>query len=245
VALAPDDRLILIQLIRHEQEQGRWADALELSRQGRRMFPEDFNLDLLHARGLINTGRGLEATELLAATQVLPSENARESHRLYEQAHTLVALDAMEAGRYAEAKQHLTAALEWPEHLGQGRPYDPEERVVRYLLGRVEQELGNPDQARQEFLMVVEATGDLRADVGRQDIPTIASLLVLDRTDELQAMAVDAATDTDAGRFAAELAGALADTPDDPGAVSRELAVSYPELFGDLDGQILLRALSF
>jgi Flp pilus assembly protein TadD len=245
VALAPEDRTILIRLIRHEQEQGRWTDALALSEQGRRSFPEDFNLDLLHARGLINLGRGREATELLAVTHVLPSENARQSHRLYERAHTLVALDAIEAERYAEAKRHLAAALEWPERFGQGRPYDPEERLVRYLLGWVEQKLGNPDQARREFLAVVDATGSLHTDVGRQGIPMIPSLYALGRTAELQAIAADAAADTDAGRFAAALARALADGPDDSGAVGRRLAAEYPELFSDLDGRLLRRALSY
>jgi Tfp pilus assembly protein PilF len=244
VALAPEDRIILIQLIRHEQEQGLWAEALALSEQGRRSFPEDFNLALLHARGLINTDRGLEATELLAATRVLPSENARESHRLYEQAHTLAALDAIEAGSFAEARRHLVAALEWPEHLGQGRPYDPEERLVRYLLGRVEQSLGNPDQAQREFLAVVDRTGRIRANVSRQDIPVVPSLYALGRTAELQAIAAEAATDTFAGRFTAAFARALADGPDDPAAVGRQFVADYPELFSDLDGRLLRRALS-
>ena len=245
VALAPDDRLILIQLILHEQERGRWAEALALSEEGRRSLPGDFNLDLLHARGLINTGRGLEAAELLAVTHVLPSENSRESHRLYEQANTLAALDAIDAERYAEAKRHLSAALEWPEHLGQGRPYDPEERLVRYLLGRVERELGDPDQADREFLAVIDATGSLQSEVGLQDIPAIPSLYALGRTAELEALAADAATDADAGRFAAELARALADAPSDPRTDVRQLAAEYPELFADLDGRLLLRALSF
>jgi len=244
VELAPDDRLVLIQLIRHEQERGRWAEALSLSQQGRRDFPGDFNLDLLHARGLIHTGRGREATALLASTRVLPSENARESHRLYEQAHTLAALDAMEAERYTVAKRHLSSALEWPEHLGQGRPYHPEERLVRYLLGRVENELGNPTQARQEFQAVVDATADLQSNVARQDVISVPALYALDRTDELQNIATDVATDTHAGRFIAELADALAEGPGDPAAVGRRLAADYPDLFDDLDGQLLLRALS-
>jgi len=245
VALAPDDRIVLIELIRYEQERGRWSEALALTERGRRLFPEDFNLDLLHARALINTDRALEATEVLATTRVLPSENSRESHRLYEQAHTLAALDAIDAERYDEARRHLTAALEWPEHLGQGRPYDPEERLVRYLLGRVEQRLGNSDRARREFQEVIDATDELTADLLRQDIPAIPSLHVLGRAAELRVLASDTpATGTEARRFAGELARAMAG-PDDPVAVVRQLAAGYPSLFSDLDGLILLRALTF
>jgi hypothetical protein len=49
-----------------------------------------------------------------------------------------VALDALEAQDYSKAAEHLRAALEWPESLGQGRPYEPEERRVRFLLGLAE-----------------------------------------------------------------------------------------------------------
>ncbi len=245
VALAPENRILLIELIRHEQEQDHWSEALALTERGRQSFPGDFNLDLLHARALINTGRALQATQVLAGTHVLPSENARESHRFYERAHTLAALDAIDAERYDEARRHLMAALEWPEHLGQGRPYDPEERLVRYLLGRMEQKLGSSDQARREYLAVVGATGDLQGDLQTQDIPAIPSLHALGRTTELRAVAADAAGDTEAARFAGELARALVDGPDDLGAVARQLAAGYPELFSDLDGRLLLRALSF
>jgi tetratricopeptide (TPR) repeat protein len=245
VQLAPEDRIMLIELVRYERDRGHWLEALALTERGRQSFPDDFNLDLLHARALINSGRALEATEVLENTRVLPSENSRESHRLYEQAHTLAALDAIDAERYAEARRHLLAALEWPENLGQGRPYDPEERLVRHLLGRVEQELGNPEQARREFRAVVDATGDSQGDVQLQDITAVASFYALGRGDELRAIASDkAATGSEAGRFSIELARALADRPDDFGAVVRRLAGRYPSLFGDLDGRILLRVLS-
>lgn len=245
VAVAPEDRIMLIELVRYEQNHERWSEALALTERGRRSFPDDFNLDLLHARSLINVGRALEAAEVLANVRVLPSENSRESHRLYEQAHTLAALDAIDAGRYAEAQRHLLAALEWPEHLGQGRPYDPEERLVHYLLGRVEQKLGNADRARREFRTVVDATRDSRGDLQIQDILAITSLYALGETGELRAIASDeAATGSEVGRFASDLARALSARPDDPGAVVQRLAGRYPNLFGGLDDRILLRAIS-
>ena len=47
------------------------------------------------------------------------------------------------------------------------------------------------------------------------------------------------------GRDPFLVAHALADGPDDAGAMGRLLAAGYPELFSDLDGRLLLRALSF
>ncbi len=142
VAVDPDSRLLRIALVRHLQEAGRWAEALEASGRGRELFADDFNLDLLHVRGLLQAGDHGEAIRILADTHVLPSENARESHRLYEFAHVGAALDELENGNRAVARGHLETALEWPESLGQGRPFDPDERLVRFLLGMVGDEVG-------------------------------------------------------------------------------------------------------
>ena len=137
VDVDPDNRLLRISLIRHLQETGRWAEAREVSGRGLELFPDDFNLALLHVRGLLQAGDYGEAIRILANTRVLPSENAGEAHRLYEFAHVGAALDELEGGNRDAARRHLEAALLWPESLGQGRPFDPDERLVRYLLGVV------------------------------------------------------------------------------------------------------------
>jgi hypothetical protein len=71
----------------------------------------------------------------------------------------------------------------------------------------------------------------------------ISSLYALGRRDQMRA--IEPPGHTEAGRFAAELAGALAEGADDVRTVVRQLAAAYPSLFSDLDGRILLRALSF
>jgi hypothetical protein len=146
VELDTTNRTTRIHLIRHLQGQERWDDALAESHVGREAFPGDFNLDLLHVQSLIEVGRAQEAVSILNATHVLPSENARTSHLLWEQAHTIVAMDAMENGAYEDARARLRAALEWPEHLGQGRPYYPEERLQRFLLGVTARCLGEDQE---------------------------------------------------------------------------------------------------
>ncbi|WP_419161296.1 DUF5107 domain-containing protein [Candidatus Palauibacter sp.] len=135
VEVDPGSRLLRVFLVRHLQETERWTEALEASRRGRELFPGDFNFDLLHVRGLLQAGRHRDALRILGDTRVLPSENSGESHRMYEFANVGAALDAFEAGDRATALRHLEAALLWPESLGQGRPFDPDERLVRFLLG--------------------------------------------------------------------------------------------------------------
>ncbi|MDE2805613.1 MAG: DUF5107 domain-containing protein [Gemmatimonadota bacterium] len=151
VELAPDDRILRITLIRYLQGEGRWATALESSARAREVFPDDFNLALLQVRALLNLGGFREAIDVLAATHVLPSENARESHHLYELAHVGAALDEIDAGNDEAARGYLEAALLWPESLGQGRPFEPDERLVRYLLAVVAQDMSDRDGAREAF----------------------------------------------------------------------------------------------
>jgi tetratricopeptide (TPR) repeat protein len=237
VELARGDRTIHIHLIRYLQDRGRWEDALAASSAGRALFPGDFNLDLLHVRSLNQLGRPGESIAILNATHVLPSENARESHLLYEQAHTLAALEAMFDLSYEEGRDHLRAALEWPEHLGQGRPYDPEERLVQYLLGHAEWRIGAEDRARAAFQAVVDATGRPGANGGRLDLLAIPSLASLGRSDALDTMWEDVGTDV--GRLAMEMIRAAKD-----GRGFGEITGRYPDLFDDLLGRMLRRALT-
>ena len=243
VQLDGADRTIRIHLIRYLQDRGRWEEALAVSRAGRASFPGDFNHDLLHVRSLNQLGRAGEAIDILNAAHVLPSENARESHRLYEEAHTLAALDALERAEYDEARRHLHVALEWPERLGQGRPYEPEERLVQYLLGRVEQRLGERDRARAAFEAVVDATGETDSNADRLDLLAIPSLVALGRgrTDALRSMWND--TDTDVGRFATKMIRAV-ENGSDVREVTERLATEHSGLFDDLLGRMLLRALT-
>ena len=78
--------------------------------------------------------------------------------------------------------EHLLAALEWPESLGQGRPYEPEERLARFLLGKAEEELGHTDAAREAYQAVVDATGEINQAPRPLDLLAAPALEALGRT---------------------------------------------------------------
>jgi tetratricopeptide (TPR) repeat protein len=249
VSLDPDTRTLHVTLIRHLQDRSQWNESLAALDAARARFPDDFNLALLATRSLLRMERADEAVEILANTQVLPSENARESHLLYAQAHTLVAMNAMEAGEDVLAGAHLGAALEWPESLGQGRPYEPEERLVRYLQGRVAAREGRAAAAETAYQAVLDGTPGLsEADPalgpGRLDVLAVPALAALARTDDLEAVAAaDLAAVGDAGRYAAGLARAFLNGAEDTSTAARALARDFPLLFNDFEGAMILRAL--
>ncbi len=241
VQLDGNNRTIRIHLIRYLQGSGRWEDALSETAVGRELFPDDFNLDLLHVRSLNNLGRPLEAIEILANTHVLPSENARESHRLYEQAYTLAALEALDENNLDETRSALAAAREWPEHLGQGRPYDPEERIVLFLLGQVHLRMGNADRAHEAFAAVVGDNDVVAVGTNRLELLAIPALAELRGADALRGVVFD--NRTQVGRLAAEFIAAYVEGGDVDATLTR-LAVEHAGMFDDLEGAILLRALT-
>lgn len=256
VTLDPETRVLHVYLIRHLQEQGRWGESLLSLESSRERFPSDFNLALLEARALNHVGRALESTRILSDVHVLPSENARDSHRIYEQAHTLVALDALDNERSDQAADALAAALEWPEALGQGRPYEPEERMVQALLGHLNRRTGRDAAAQAAYQAVVDATPALRPGSddepvhldSRLDLLALPALAALGRTSELEsiARASPGAPEDDPQRlhaFAGQLARALA-TGVDAATTAAAVASGYPQLFSDLEGSMVLRALT-
>lgn len=242
VALDPQSRVLHVYLARHLQDAGRQEEAFAAVTAARALFPDDFNLALLQADSLIHLERAEEALSILRNVHVLPSENAARAHRLWEQAHTLAALDAFEAGDHERAAGRLHAALEWPESLGQGRPYEPEERLVRYLLARVEETRGNTQAARELYEQVVRAGGEMTA-ASRLDLLSLAALAAL-RPAELQAFLDREAGGGSAALAARRFAAVVASAPAQRARSELvAIAADHPALFEDVEGRLILRAL--
>ena len=79
-----------------------------------------------------------KAIRLLNDLRILPYEHATEGRKIYTDAYVGSALQSIMKGNHTQASQRLNTALLWPEHLGVGKPFDPEERWERFLLAYLE-----------------------------------------------------------------------------------------------------------
>ena len=145
-------------VIKHYQDKFEWNTAYDYSIEAMMRFPNNFNVEITHARSLLFTDRHNEAVELLRSSKVLPSEHSRSSRQFYEWALIKKGLDHMKRSEYSEAIVVLTESKEWPENLGVGRPYDPDERLQDYLLGVCYERLGKKCDSESAYLVVIDYT---------------------------------------------------------------------------------------
>ena len=135
-------------------------------------------------------------------------------------------------------------AMTWPERLGQGRPYSPEERLPRFLLALSRWLSGDSEGASRAWTAVVDATPDsvLGESATRLDLLGALSLEALGKQEELKNfgdVGVGAlAPVTDQVRVASQAGESIAHAV---AATSSEI----DEIFDDVQGRLLKKALGF
>jgi tetratricopeptide (TPR) repeat protein len=142
----------------HHREAGAHEEALRVSEAAHDRFPENYYIGLEHAAMLLENGQYAESARILDQARVLPHEGARRGHTLFEQTHVLLAIEQLQRGAYTEAIEHLERATSWPEHLGVGKPFNPDQRLQDYMVAQAYRQLGNDRQARARLEAVAEYT---------------------------------------------------------------------------------------
>lgn len=120
--------------------------AYDLSKKAYKQFSGNYNIGLAHAKALLNTGRFKETLKVLENIQVLPYEHASESREIYERAHLAVARTYLEQRNNSRAISILKKSKEWPENIGVGKPYSPDERNQDYLLALAFKYIGETEK---------------------------------------------------------------------------------------------------
>lgn len=140
--------------------QGQYPKAVENAQKAYRQFQDSYVMGMDLARAQVYNGQYEEAAQLLDKIEVLPFEGASEGRQLFAWAHTGRALNLLEKKQFKAAAQALEKAKEWPERLGVGKPYDPEERLQNYLLAVCYEKSGDSQKAQKLRQSIVEQTRD-------------------------------------------------------------------------------------
>jgi tetratricopeptide (TPR) repeat protein len=121
-------------------------------------FPHNYTLVFLYAKALLEIGEYSQCINILKNIQILPFEGANESRRIYEEAHIRLALELIYKQKYKGSVKVLLDALKWPENIGVGKPYDPEQRKTELLLAYCYEKMGQESQTEKYLNHIVDYT---------------------------------------------------------------------------------------
>ena len=130
-------------IIKYYNESGLYSEQLKQSKMAINNFPKNYVIGLDYAQALVNNGQFQASLNFLEDIQVLPSEGSFSGRGIYGKASLLLALELYNDKKFDKAKTALNLSFLYPENLGSGKPYDPEERNVNYLMGAIESQLSN------------------------------------------------------------------------------------------------------
>lgn len=145
----------LVNLYNTENE---YPKSLEIATQAHKKFPDHFVVHHDYARSLYFSDQYGRSVKELEGLVILPSEGARLGHVTYRNAHTLLALQYYQKGKYSKAIAQLDEARKWPENLGAGRPHEPDERIEDFLESFCYKKMGNKEEENAMKQKVVDYT---------------------------------------------------------------------------------------
>ncbi len=186
--LAPESWRTWYKLIHFYLTNKEYESALALSKKTSKKFPDSFELEFLHSRVLLKNGDYQQCIKILKDIQLLPSEGAGASRIIYEEAHIKYALELIEKKKYKSSVEVLQEAMEWPENIGVGKPYDPEQRKAEFLLAYSYEKLGNKTLADEQLKNIIDYTRKTM-DKSRPDhYLGLVALTISGKEDEAEAM---------------------------------------------------------
>jgi predicted Zn-dependent protease len=146
--LAPGQWRTWHDLIAYHEGKNHNPEALALSAKATKLFKDDYTIRFQYAKALLNAGKFRESITVLKAIDILPFEGSGEGQVVYEQAMLSQAIVLLEKNKYDEALSLIRLSREWPENLGVGKPYDPDERIQDYLEAFILRHTGKTAEAK-------------------------------------------------------------------------------------------------
>lgn len=129
-------------------ESKKYDEAYLKAKSFSKSIPNDYMLEVDLAKVALQLDKYDEVVDLMDRVNILPFEGASEGKQIHKLANVGAALSNINSDTKG-AIANLNAALEWPENLGVGKPYDPDERLIDYLLSYAHNKLGNAEKAKR------------------------------------------------------------------------------------------------
>ncbi len=136
-----------VRLANFHLENGNPAKALEYAEAGQKAYPKHSPMGIVYAKTLNANGLYERCANFLKGYKVLPAEGAYETHDIWREANLHVALAKMTAKKWKDALPWLDAAMAWPENLGSGKPYFPDERLPMWMKAHCFKQLKRQGEA--------------------------------------------------------------------------------------------------
>ena len=144
--IAPGEWRTWTYLIEYYEKNGNYEQQLNYAKQASQKFIGSYTLEFALAKALLNNKKYKESIQILQHLTVLPFEGSGEGHEVYERVLLLRAVELMEAKNYKEALTNINLSKEWPENLGEGKPYGVNTRLQDYMTSVCLHKLGKESE---------------------------------------------------------------------------------------------------
>ena len=168
ILLSSESWPIQLNAVKYYQSTNNWKRALELSTKVNDKFPNNFDVQIMHVKSLLNENRFDDAILFLDKANVLPSEMARESRQLYEWVNLAKAIEFLKMNNIDQARVYIEKSREWPKNLGIGKPYNPDESLQGYLNKFLNKEI-----SKNELIKELNLTNNKKSGYGSKLINDI------------------------------------------------------------------------
>ncbi len=143
-------------LLNYYQSQGMQEKYIIAAKEANERLPDNYVIAMQYARSLIDNKQYIAAVDALEGVNVLPFEGASLGRQLWEDANLAAGLEFIKKGEYVKSVDLLQNVQQWPENLGVGKPYNPDDRIADYLLSYSYQKIGKPDLVKKHQQAVMD-----------------------------------------------------------------------------------------
>ena len=150
---------IQLNAVKYFQSTNQWKRALKLSTKVSEQFPNNFDVQIMHAKSLLYANKFDDAIVFLNKANVLPSEMARESRQLYEWVNLAKAIELIKIKNIDLAKIYIEKSRAWPRNLGIGKPYKTDESLQDILSKFLNNKISNDELIKELNLTINKKSG--------------------------------------------------------------------------------------